>query len=416
MSGEARGLAVVLSWLRRMVPSSWMVAPGALVGEWGGTTEPDARSPNCFCFSNVAPGSSKMRRWAATGEPPTIPPRACRGSTAAASSASTLNAAPSTAVVCAAEAKARNASGGRCCAGTSGLMRATHTPTPRCRARAAISASSAFSSPAPPPAASRSGTTGDPASASVVNPGMRPLSAASRSAAADICARSTSPGSADTRLMACAAAVARYGGRLALKTYPDPISRWYATTPVSPAQNPPTLAPAPSRDATMTSTLPVSTPKCSVSPRPEAPIAPKEQLSSRMRRAWCVSLSATSSGSGARRPVPRKQASVMSQRRRPGRARRAEVTPSSASRFANTRAQSSASQWLYQRTSILANRRPARIPWPTPRSTTATSDRCPIAGITEDTVHAPKEYSTASWQPRNSAMVRSTSTCGGKVP
>ena len=217
------------------------------------------------------------------------------------------------------------------------------------------------------------------------------------------------------RRTACAAAVARRRQRRR-EDVPLPISLWYATTPVSPAQKPPTEAPAFSSDAAMTSTRPASTPKCSVTPRPVPPIAPNEELSSRINRAWCVSFKSSNAGTGATRPVPAKHPSVMSHRRRPGRASRAEVTPSSASRLAKTLAQSSASQWLYQRTSILERRKPAKTPWPTPRSTTATSDLCANAGITEDTVHAPNEYRTASWTPRNSAMDFSTSMCGGNVP
>ena len=295
-------------------------------------------------------------------------------------------------------------------------MRATHTPTPLALAFLAMSAKSAFSSPAAAPAANRNGTTGEHSSASVVNPGTRPDNTASRSAFPEAAAFATSRRSAAIRLTACAAAVARYGGSDAENTYPEPINRWYATTPVSPAQNPPTDAPAFSREAAITSTRPGSTLKCSVNPRPVAPIAPKEDDSSRMSLAWCVSFKSSNVGRGATLPVPAKHASVMSQRRRPGRANRALVTPSSASKLANTRAQSSASQWLYQRTSIFANRSPAKTPCPTPRSTTATSDLCPSAGITDDTVHAPKLYKTASCAPRNSAIDFSTSMCGGKVP
>ena len=388
----------------RTVPSNSMRAAGRLDGE--------------VCVAAGIPadpagvtGGMPMPRAQST---PT--PSACAGSAAVAASASTASALERSPGRRAAEAYARSAGGGLCFSGTSGFIRATHTPTPLARARLAISARSAFWSPAAAPAASRRGTTGESSSASVVSPGTRPASTASRSACADAAARATSRGSAAMRRTACAAAVARYGGSDAEKTYPLPISLWYATTPVSPAQKPPTEAPAFSSDAAMTSTRPASTPKCSVTPRPVPPIAPNEELSSRINRAWCVSFKSSNAGTGATRPVPAKHPSVMSHRRRPGRASRAEVTPSSASRLAKTLAQSSASQWLYQRTSILERRKPAKTPWPTPRSTTATSDLCASAGITEDTVHAPKEYRTASWTPRNSAMDFSTSMCGGNVP
>ena len=389
----------------RTVPSNSMRAAGRLDGE--------------VCVAAGIPPDPVTGVAGATPTPraqSTPTPSACAGSAAVAASASTASALERSPGRRAAEAYARSAGGGLCFSGTSGFIRATHTPTPLALARLAISARSAFWSPAAAPAASRRGTTGESSSASVVSPGTRPASTASRSACADAAARATSRGSAAMRRTACAAAVARYGGRDAEKTYPLPISLWYATTPVSPAQKPPTEAPAFSSDAAMTSTRPASTPKCSVTPRPVPPIAPNEELSSRINRAWCVSFKSSNAGTGATRPVPAKHPSVMSHRRRPGRASRAEVTPSSASRLAKTLAQSSASQWLYQRTSILERRKPAKTPWPTPRSTTATSDLCASAGITEDTVHAPKEYRTASWTPRNSAMDFSTSMCGGNVP
>ena len=94
--------------------------------------------------------------------------------------------------------------------------------------------------------------------------------------------------------------------------------------------------------------------------------------------------------------MPWKHPSVMSQRRRPGRASRAAADAVLGLELANTLAQSAASQWLYQRTSILTGAAPARTPYPAAGATTATVSTCDNATYDtaidlDDTVHASYE-------------------------
>mmetsp|Transcript_5102 Transcript_5102/g.20929 ORF Transcript_5102/g.20929 Transcript_5102/m.20929 type:complete len:253 (-) Transcript_5102:2701-3459(-) len=188
------------SLLREMVPSRLIFAPGAFFGE---PYPPDFGGTCPGGFITMDPGSApSLALFLAPGEASTPALSACDGRTFADSSARTWNAAARSSLECAAEPKHRSALGGRLSGGTRGLTRATHTPMPRRLARAATSASDAFSSTTDAPTASRRGTIGEPGSASVVNPGIRPDTAASRSAAAEACALSTSLGSADTRRMA----------------------------------------------------------------------------------------------------------------------------------------------------------------------------------------------------------------------
>mmetsp|Transcript_10250 Transcript_10250/g.47054 ORF Transcript_10250/g.47054 Transcript_10250/m.47054 type:complete len:301 (+) Transcript_10250:1197-2099(+) len=186
------------SLLREIVPSRLTLAPGAFFGN----PYPPAFGGCCpGGFITMDPGSAPSL-FLAPGDASTAALSACDGKTFADSSASTWNAVARSSLVCAADAKHRSARGGRRSGGTSGLTRATHTPMPRRLARAATSASNAFSSATDAPTARRRGTIGEQASASVVKPGTLPESAASRSAAADACALSTSLGSAETRRMA----------------------------------------------------------------------------------------------------------------------------------------------------------------------------------------------------------------------
>mmetsp|Transcript_66177 Transcript_66177/g.190195 ORF Transcript_66177/g.190195 Transcript_66177/m.190195 type:complete len:320 (+) Transcript_66177:71-1030(+) len=127
-------------------------------------------------------------------------------------------------------------------------------------------------------------------------------SACKRSALTRKDLRRSAPPTSRSAIVASAAAQDA-GGAAAEKQYPEPERRWWSMRPLRPAQKPPTPATECSKEPMMASILRGSIPCTSRRPRPLSPKTPKDKVSSRMSRAPYFSFNATSSASGAKRPV-----------------------------------------------------------------------------------------------------------------